>query len=728
MKVQNFKRALLLCAAIGANNLSWAGTDNIFDCNPGTVNAFPSGRAVMYNSASPQTAFTAAVTGPATTLGTLLIDGPNDVLINTTAWNTNSATSNFIIDVTKNVKTTFVGAVQVAAPIISSGGGDIAFSGAAPVITTTYSHANAPTGYASWAAFYNANPLYKASTTSVATAAAAQTAPQILDVAKSLTLDLSGVTAGGYIFPLDFALQAGQTLTILGSTSAANVADIYTFSGAIRGSGNIIVKGYGVFKFTGTATDFTGDLSISSTNATDYTAATPAMTLYKPALNFTSGVYASDLSIPANTYQVINLAANSLISGTVSGPGNLLVHSGTAAQHTLRLTADNSSWTGGLVLGNGATASSYGPKIQVEHVNALGASTATGGITLSFGVTQVAAPILAFKANATTARTINVAGTNTTANALTIHTFDGFTTNFNGIISGTSGNGDALRLTGEGTTNLNAANTHAPSSSASYATYVTGGGVVGMGTATSLGYNATSNLTGVFLDDGIQLTVPQTSVTIANPLTLHQGAITITAPASGATTTFTGVKSGPGGLIRGAGAGAWIESAAHTYTGGFTSSVSGATINVGVDSVAGTSSALGNGTISLGGGTLAFTGAYSLNTGNIAVTAALTIDDGGHSVNIPANISGVGPITKKGTTGTLKLTPVTGNTFTSAIINHGGTVEAGNSKAVAGTTNNVTLKGNPVVSGLKSSYLPYGAANSIKNTGTTDMTVQVQGS
>lgn len=717
MKVQNFKRALLICSALGVSEMSWAAV-NILDITAATAATALTARAVVYNSSTAQNTWGGALTTAAGTTS-VTVDTENPILFDAIST-LGVAGNNHSLNIIKDGSVTIDGATTIFAPIKSSGGGTIYFTGAMAAAKGV-STAGVPQGYTSWATYLAANPLYYASGSATPTATNA-----VLDVAKSLILDLTGVSA--YTFPLDFALQAGQTLTILTSTTSGNSAQEYLFTGALRGSGNIIVKGYGVAKFTGTAADFTGDISISSTNATDYAAATPAMTLYKPALNFTNGIYASDLSIPANTYQVVNLAVNSLISGAVSGAGNLLIHSGTTAQYTLRLTADNSSWTGGLVLGDGTTASSYGPKIQVEHANALGASTSTGGISMSFGVTQVAAPILAFKANATTARTISVAGTNTTANALTIHTFDGFTANFNGIISGTSGSGDALRITGEGTTNLNAANTHRPSSSASYATYVTGGGTVGMGTATSLGYNATSNLTGVFLDDGVQLTVPQTSVTIANPLTLHQGAITITAPASGATTTFTGVKSGTGGLIRGAGAGAWTESAAHTYTGGFTSSVSGAVINVGVNAVAGTSSALGNGTASLGGGTLAFAGAYSLNAGNIAVTSALTVDDGGYSVGIPANISGSGVITKKGTAGTLTLTPPTGNTFTSTMVNLGGTVAAGNSKSVAGTTNNITLKGNTVASGLKSSYLPYGAAYSMKNTGTTDMTVQVQGS
>ena len=740
MKVQNFKRALLICSVMSATSgLSWAAVSTL-DITGAHAAALLTSRAVLYNSSGTQNTWAGALTTAATTTSSITIDTENPSFFDAANSTLGINTSNLSLNIIKDGKVTIDGAMPIYAPIKSSGGGTLAFTTAAPTAGTN-TVATVPTGYTSWTTYLAANPLYYASGASTPTAATA-----VLDVAKSLTLDLSGVTAGGYIFPLDFALQAGQTLTILGSTSAANVADIYNFSGALRGSGNIIVKGYGVFKFTGTAADYSGSISILSTNATDYPAATPAMTLYKPALNFTSNAYTAALSIPANTYQIVDISgAPSVggynISGAISGAGSLLVKSGTGAtqQRTLHLSADNSSWTGGLVLGDGTTTA--GPKIQVDNATGLGSATATtAAITVKAALTAVS-PVLAFSVNATTARTIDLSTAAGIASngALHIDTYNTYTSNLNGIVSGApTAAGDGLRLIGAGTTNLNAANTHTGFNSSAYATYVTGGGIVGMGTATSLGYNATANLTGVLLDDGVQLTVPSASTTIANPLVLYQGTVVVTAPTAGATTTFTGVKSGSGGLQRGAGLGAWTELAAHTYTGGFNvpTGLTGITlaapvvVNVGITSVVGTSSAFGNGPVTVAGlGTkFAFSGAHSLNNKLITANGPLAFDDGGYSVVVPADIAGTTAPSKAGTLGTVTFTPVAGNSYTGTFVNGGGTVAAGNALTIVGSTNNVTLKGNTVLSGLKAAYLPYGATTPTKNVGTTDLTVQVQGS
>jgi hypothetical protein len=627
------------------------------------------------------------------------------------------------LDIVKSGSVTIAGVVaNVYAPIKNASGAPIAMTGAtlAAGAATVYPDGLTGTSTGTYASTY---PQYCPTTAGYSNA---YKPSGLIDVLKSMTLDLTGVTGGSYAFPLGLVVESGQTLTIklptynsgAGAGTKGSTTYAINLTGFLSGSGNIVVDsagtGAGLVTFSGDTSLWSGTIALATASVTaNHTS------LVLPALRFSaSGIYASALSLPANTTQVVDVsAANGSITGAITGLGHMRVLSGSGTQRTLKLAANNTGWAGNLYYGDGTTTT--GAKVQVDNANGLGANTDAGSIIVNASLTT--APVLAINNNLTTAKTVSVNGATAslTSNALNIDTYSGFTSNFNGVVSGTpTANGNALGVIGQGTTNLNAANTHSAfdATANTYATYVTNG-TIGMGVATSLS-NGTYN--GALLDDGTQLTVPTGSVTISNAITLLQGSAIITAPSAGATTTFTGVKSGAGGLIRGAGAGAWTESAQHTYAGGFTSSVTGAVINVGATASAGVYSALGNGPVAIGNATLAFSGAYSLNTNPIAVTAALTVDDGGYSVVIPADISGAGVITKKATAGTLTLTPPTANTFTNAIINLGGTVAAGNANSVAGASNNMTL------SSATSGFLPNGALTALKNTGATAITLKVQ--
>jgi len=740
MKIQNFKHALLVCSAMGAmSETSWASVA-VWDITGSTSGVKTLlNPAIILNTAATTTTL-GALTGTAYT--TAALAPAASVIFNTVSCLGVTAATPIELDIIKPQRVTLDTAVAtIWAPIKNPAGAPIAIINAAntaggvllngavaSVLPDSLTATATPTvGYGAVYSQYcpatgNGSTFYPSG---------------LIDAQKSMLLDLSGLGAANTSFgtSLGLVVPTGQILTIklptYDSAAAAGSMGSTTFpinfTGFLSGAGSVVIDsggtGAGILAFTGDTSLWGGTLALANASViTNHTS------LVLPALNFTANVYSSALAIPANTTQPVAMSATNLsMTGAISGAGNLLVSS-TAAQRTLRLTADNSSWTGGLQLGDGTTTSAYGPKIQVDNATGLGASAATGGITLSFGGSQAASPILAFNTNVTTARTISVVGTNTTDNALSIDTYSGYTTNLNGIISGTSANGDALRLIGAGTTNLNAANTHASAGSAYFSTYTTGGGTVGMGTATSLGYNVTANLTNVLLDDGIQLTVPSTSATVSNALTLNQGTITVTAPATGATSTFSGVMSGTGGLTRGAGLGGWNFTAANTFTGGFNvpAGLTGITallpvvLGVGVTSVGGTSGAFGNGAVNMAGlGTsIAFGGAYSLNTALITAAGPLTINDGGYAAVIPANIAGAGTITKSLTAGSLELDPVSGNTFTNPLVNLGGQVIMGSTGvgSVFGSTNKITLSG-----ATSSVVLPNGSV--IANPGATALTV-----
>lgn len=660
MRVQNLKKVLLLCSVMGAaSNVSWGVTSFIESAGGFAGGTIPNYYGVIAATSGVGTFTTAptASTGTANTTTLAVINDQYGITydtINSPLNTAQDATHNVTLQLLGSGPSTFAGPVEVHAPIVSSGGGNLVFTGASPVVTALSTLV--PASYADMTAYYVANPLYKAST-----AATPATLPALIDVKKSMSLDLTGILAD-YIFPLDLALQEGQTLTI---TLPASGTSVFDFTGVLRGTGNIIVTGYGTAKFSASSPDFDGTITRTGTNAN----------VYLPPLNFSSNAFTSDISVAAGFTQVVELSGANAVSGytwsgKVTGAGNVLIKS--TAQRAIHMTEDNSSWTGALAIGDGTA--TFGPEIHVDSATALGAAGATGAITVAAGMTA-SVPSIIFNASATTARPIVLtAAANTTA-ALDIWTRVGMTSVLNGVISGTpAGGGLGLRIFDDGTTKLMAANTH---TGTGYGTYINPGAKVVMGTATSLGASA------VLASENSVITPPNATGTIANAILLG-GNVTIDAPTTaGLTTTFSGIFSGLGSLKRGAGLGGWNFTAANTYSGGFTvpSGLTSVPLTVGVTSVAGTSSAFGNGTVTFSSPTtVTNAGAFDWNNKAMAVNAALTLLDAGYSYSIPAPISGTGQITQgvKGTnTGVVTYTPASDSTFTKSLIVLGGTAKAG---------------------------------------------------
>lgn len=273
---------------------------------------------------------------------------------------------------------------------------------------------------------------------------------------------------------------------------------------------------------------------------------------------------------------------------------------------------------------------------------------------------------------------------------------------FNGVLGG--GNGELL-ATGTGLLQLGGANTY------SGTTTINGGKVqfIAAGSASSL-TAVTVNAGGTMDLNGFNESI--LSLAGAGIVTLGNGTLTINNAAS---STFSGVMSGIGGLVK-SGTGTATMSGVNTYTGG-------TTINSGILSVASDTG--------LGGAS----GALTLNGGQLTTSATLTSSraitlgaNGGvvkpaGTLTLTGKISGPGALIKIGSY-SLALTGT--NTYLGGTTHAAGTILIGSDAALGGAagtltfSNTATLKMTASFSSSRNIVLNAGTASFNAETGFTN--------
>jgi autotransporter-associated beta strand protein len=472
----------------------------------------------------------------------------------------------------------------------------------------------------------------------------------------------TSITISGSVSP--------QSVTF-SNTGAANGGVDYTIGGgAIAGSCMVTANGPGSVTLTG-SNAYTGGTQINGGtlrvgNTSALGAASGPLTMTAGTLDLagfsvgvgvlggTGGTITSGVG-PATLATTPN-GANSTFGGTLTGPVGLTL----AGSGTLTLTGSNTytgttticagtlavGGTGSLGLGgtySGAIAnggalvysssttqalsgaiSGTGSLVQTAGDLLLsGSNTYSGGTTISGGTLQLGDGV---------AQNAYVAG-NIADNAALV--FANPTAQaFAGVISGAG----SVMKSGTGTLTLSSNNTYA------------GGTTVSAGTVTLASTGAVQNSTvTVNAANGLAFASAGTynlgalagSANVVLNNTAGTSGITLSTGANGATTTFSGVLSGSGSLIK-VGAGALTLSASNTYSGGTT--VSGGTLQLG-------DGASQNGYLA----------------GNVTDSGSICVADPSPQT-LASIISGSGSLTKSGT-GTLTLTA--SNTYS------GGTLQLG---------------------------------------------------
>ncbi|MBS0346675.1 MAG: DUF4347 domain-containing protein [Proteobacteria bacterium] len=330
-----------------------------------------------------------------------------------------------------------------------------------------------------------------------------------------------------------------------------------------------------------------------------------------------------------------------ILSGTNSYSGSTTI----AADTKVSVAADNNLGTGALSLGSNAT------------LSITGSSTIDNAITLA--------------GNAS----IDVGGV--------------VAAELSGSISGAS---KALTKTGTGTLTLSGSNAY------------TGATTVSAGTLSTGAANVIADASAVDVASGATLTLGgnETIGSLAGAGTVALGANTLSTGGGNASTTFSGVISGSGGLTK-TGSGTFTLSGTNTYTGATTVSAGG--LSTGAANVIADTSAVSvasGATLTLGGneivGSLAGAGAVALGASTLTTGADNT------STSVSGVISGSGGLTKTGS-GTLTLSGA--NTYTGTTTVSAGGLTTGAANVIADTSAvsvasgaTLTLGGNETVGSL----------------------------
>src|SRR6516162_9320942 len=306
----------------------------------------------------------------------------------------------------------------------------------------------------------------------------------------------------------------------------------------------------------------------------------------------------------------------------------------------------NNSYAGGTFLNAGI--------LKVTADSNLGA--ATGALTFNGGTLQ-------FGSGFNTARSITLNGGGT------IDT-NGFNTTFSGQINGPG----SLAKKGSGVLTV------------SGTTGYTGATFVNAGTVRAGAVNAFSPNSAFTIASGAILDLngfSQTIGSLAGPGTVTLGSATLTAGGDNTTTTFSGVISGTGGLIK-TGAGTLTLSGVNTYTGG--TAINAGTLAVATDANLGATS----GGLSFGGGTLQFLAGFTSNRGATLNAGGGAVDTNGNSATLGGTIGGVGGLTKSGA-GTLTLTGT--NTYQGGTVINAGTLAVSTDANLGTTSGGLTFGG-----------------------------------
>ena len=239
--------------------------------------------------------------------------------------------------------------------------------------------------------------------------------------------------------------------------------------------------------------------------------------------------------------------------------------------------------------------------------------------------------------------------------------------------SALSGSG-AFTKAGSGTLTLNAANTYTG------ATLISAG-TLQIGAAASFGNTAVTVASGAVLDlDDHSVSL----ASIAGTGGIDLGSATLTSGSNNASTTFDGVLSGSGGLIK-AGSGTLTLTGGNTYTGATT--VSAGTLQIG------SGASFGSTVVAVASGAVLDLDDHSVSLGSIAGaggidlgSATLTTGSNNTSTTFGGVISGSGGLVKTGS-GTLTLTGA--NTHSGGTTINGGTLQIGNGGTSGSVSGNI---------------------------------------
>lgn len=294
-----------------------------------------------------------------------------------------------------------------------------------------------------------------------------------------------------------------------------------------------------------------------------------------------------------------------------SGVGYLGYYSGSSG--TVNVLGTGSKWrvSGDLyvgVSGAGNLSVSDGGSVTVDGMfdQSVDGSTIVDGGTLSFSH---------FRSDTASLGTISLSDP-TGSSALTVGADDGVTSTFAGVIQDYSSGPGSIVKTGSNTVILSGTNTY------SGTTTINAGEIV-LGNALAL-QNSTVVLN---TSNGLDLNGHDATLGgLSGSGNLALGAQTISVGSNDESSTYSGILSGTGGLAK-QGTGTLTLEGANTYSGG-------TTINAGTLSAA-SDDALGSGTITLDGGTLALTASTTLSPD-------LTVNSGGGTLTAtdPLSLSG----------------------------------------------------------------------------------------
>lgn len=468
-----------------------------------------------------------------------------------------------------------------------------------------------------------------------------------VDVNAALNFGGLVFQAGGYVLAND----GGSLVTnaALGSFISVDAGLTAIIDATIAGTGTLFKQGAGTLLLGGT-NSLTGNISLANGTI----GVTSDGALGTGSLIFTGGTTLRTDAVPVTLANAMTLNGQSNI--VTDGPGFTLngVLSGTGAlvkggAGTLVLNGAN-SYTGGTALNAGT--------ITVGNNAALGtgALVAAGGTTLAAGPATAQGPITLANSIVTNGvLTIDLQGTTGDVSSAGILTVDGNDLVLAGPVSGAG----SLAVTNFGRLSLNGSNSHSGGTSLSNA-------AIYVGSDTALGTGALT------VDVGVLGNSSGATRTLANAIQLVDEMIVL----------------GPndlvlGGVISGAGqigkhtTSTLVLNGANSFAGGI--DLSGGTI------VAGTSSALGTGSLSvenIGQATTLRAGANGLVIGNaisLDTAANLIVDSQAFGLTLSGAISGPGGLSKVGS-GTLNLSRA--NSYSGGTALNAGTITVGNNAAL----------------------------------------------
>jgi len=476
----------------------------------------------------------------------------------------------------------------------------------------------------------------------VASGAALELSGGIVVGAEALSLDGTGVAAGGALRNITGNNSYAGDITLISAARINSDANMLTLSGAIGGAGmGLTVGGAGDTTISGVIGTAAGTLTkdgagtLTLTNANTYTGLT---TISVGAVNIQNatalGTTAAGTTVAAG--------ASLQIQGSIAVGGEAITLNGTGGGNgALRNISGDNSITGTITLASASTIASDAGTLTLS----------TGGITGTFDLT--------------------VQGAGNTAISGVI-----------GIDTGT------LTKAGAGTLTLSGANTFTGittlnAGTVSIAQDTNLGAAPGAVAATQITFNGgTLATTATFTLDSNR------GITLAG-----NGTIDV---ASSTTLTYDGIMAGAGNFTK-SGAGTLVLGGVNTFTG--TTTISAGTLQVAADSAfGGDPGAPSAGDITINGGTLSVTTGFTLDSdrgialgaGNGTITVA-----NGQTLAYGGIMAGAGTLTKTGA-GTLTLSGV--NTYSGATTISGGTVsiaaDSGLGTAPGGATaGHLTLDG-----------------------------------